>query len=132
MILVPHYVASSAIAGAGLFAAVDIQPGEKIYQLEERFLLVISDAEIHAMPAVARASTAKYSYRGKGADRLQDAVYYCADDSRFMNHSDDPNTRSVGNGEAYVAARFIAVNTEMTCDYSEFCDAADLCFDFSA
>ncbi len=130
MILIPHYVASSTIAGAGLFAAVDIQPGEKIYQLEDRFLLVISEAEIKAMPAAARAATAKYSYRGKGADRLQGAVYYCADDSRFMNHSDDPNTRSVRNGEVYVAARFIAANTEITCDYGEFCDPADLCFDF--
>ena len=130
MILIPHYVASSAIAGAGLFAAVDIQEGETVYQLDERFLLVIRDEEIQAMPAAARAATAKYSYRGKGADRLQGAVYYCADDSRFMNHSDQPNTRAIGNGEVYVAARFIAAHTELTCDYSEFCDPADLCFDF--
>ncbi len=130
MILIPHYVASSAISGAGLFAAVDIQPGEKIYQLDYRFLLVLCDAEIAAMPPAARAATAKYSYRGRGADRLQGAVYYCADDSRFMNHADDPNTSALDNGEVYVAARFIPANTEITCDYSEFCDPADLCFDF--
>jgi len=130
MILIPHYVASSTISGAGLFTAVDIQPGEVIYRIDYRFLWIISDAEIETMPPAVRASTLKYSYRGKGRDKLQGAVYYCADDSRFMNHADQPNTRSVNGGDVYVAAEFIPANSELTCDYSEFCDPADLCFDF--
>ncbi len=132
MILIPHYVASSPIAGAGLFTAADIGPGEPIYRVDYRFLWVISDAEIQAMPPAVRVATLKYSYRGKGRERLQGAVYYCADDSRFMNHAEQPNTRSLEGGDLYVAAHFIAAHSELTCDYSEFCEPADLCFDFGA
>jgi len=131
MILIPHYVASSAIAGAGLFTAVDLEEGTEIYRADPRFLMIIRDDEIAALPPAVRQTVRKYSYRGKGEHRLQDAVYYCVDDSRFMNHADAPNTRPIGDGEVYVTTSRIPAHTELTCDYSAFSELADCCFDFA-
>lgn len=125
MILVPHYVAQSAIAGAGLFAGADIEKDEIVYRFDYRFVMVICDSEIQAMPEAMRAAVLKYSYRGKGRDRLAGAVYFCADDSRFMNHSATPNTRWLEHSDIYIATRRIPKDTEISCDYSEFCEPGD-------
>jgi SET domain-containing protein len=130
MIVVAHYVATSAIAGAGLFTAEAIAKGTVVYRENARFLQVIADTEIAALPPAAREALRKYSYRGKGRWRLTDAVYFCADDSRFMNHADAPNLVPVDDGEVYIAACDIAAHTELTCDYAAFSELADCCFDF--
>ena len=47
----------------------------------------------------------------------------CADDARFMNHSDRPNTHSGTDERGYVttiASRDIRAGEEITCDYYEF------------
>ena len=131
MMLISHYVASSAIEGAGLFTAQDIQEGEVIYRFDYRFVMVVSEAEIREMPAVMQAVMLKYSYRGKGRDRLNGAVYYCADDSRFFNHSDAPNTRWLEESDCYVATCFIPAKTELTCDYGEFSEPGDASLDLT-
>lgn len=128
MMLIPHYVDRSAIAGAGLFTAVDIEPGTVVYRYDNRFVVLISDAEILQMPEPAQESVWKYSYRGKGKDRLSGAVYFCADDSRFMNHSGDPNIRWQENTDTYIAVRRIAAHTEIICDYGEFSEPGDYSF----
>lgn len=125
MMLISHYVASSAIEGAGLFTAQDIAEGEAIYQFDYRFVMVVSEAEIREMSPVMQAVMLKYSYRGRGRDRLNGAVYYCADDSRFFNHSDTPNTRWLEESDRYVATCFIPANTELTCNYNEFSEPGD-------
>lgn len=132
MIVVAHYVAPSAIAGLGLFTAAPLAAGETIYRFDSRFTFVLSDAEVEAMPAATRARLANYVYRGKGAHRLADASYYCADDSRFMNHSSTPNTRWVEATESYVTTEALAAHSELTCDYGEFSEPGDCCYSFAA
>lgn len=130
MILVPHYVAASPIAGLGLFTASEVAEGETVYQFDRRLVLIFTDAEVRQMPQAMQQRLAIYSYRGKGSERLLDAMYYGADDSRFMNHSDQPNTRWLAESETYVATQAIAADSELTCDYAEFCERGDLCFNF--
>jgi SET domain-containing protein len=130
MFFVEHYVASSEIAGVGLFSKNDIQKGELIWAFDFRFILLISDAEIAAMPPPMQASVLKYCYRGLGKDRLVGAYYYCADDSKFMNHAADPNTTWLAEGDRYIAARDIAAGTEITCSYADFCTEGEACFAF--
>ncbi len=52
----------------------------------------------------------------------------CADNARFMNHADKPNTSSqkddFGRVIGMVAARTIAADEELTCDYREQCESA--------
>lgn len=132
MIVVAHYVAPSRIAGLGLFTSTALAAGETIYRFDPRFTFVLSNAEVQAMPGAAQARIANYVYRGKGVHRLSDASYYCADDSRFMNHSDTPNTRWVEATESYVTTEAVAADSELTCDYSEFSEPGDCCFSFAA
>ena len=132
MIVVAHYVAPSAIAGLGLFTSEPLAAGDTVYRFNPRFTFVLDDAEVAAMPAAAQARIANYVYRGKGVHRLANASYYCADDSRFMNHSATPNTRWVEETESYVTTEAIAENSELTCDYGEFSEPGDCCFSFAA
>ncbi len=128
MILVKHYVGPSKISGAGLFCAEPISKGQPIYEFDYRFVQLIADSEIELMPEPMREAVYKYSYRGRGKDRLQGAVYYCADDSRFMNHQDTPSTIWIEEKNIYIAARDLPENSELTCNYSDFCDEGDMCF----
>ncbi|MBD8872007.1 SET domain-containing protein [Rhodanobacter sp. DHB23] len=128
MILVKHYVGQSRISGSGLFTAEPVRKGQVVYEFDYRFVQLIADSEIEAMPEPMREAVYKYSYRGKGKDRLQGAVYYCADDSRFMNHEDSPSTLWIESDSVYVAARDLPADSELTCNYSDFCDDGDMCF----
>lgn len=128
MIQVAHCVGPSAIAGAGLMAGTDIAPGTIIYRYDPRFVLILTDAELAAMPAAVGAEFIKYCYRGKGEHRLVGAWYYCADDARFFNHSDTPNAVWDEAADAYLAARAIARGEEITCDYRSFSEPGD--YDF--
>lgn len=130
MMLVDHYVSASEIEGVGLFAGCDIQEGQSIYKFDYRFVMVLSLAEVRDMTPAMQKAVLKYSYRGIGRDRLTGAVYYCADDSRFFNHSDNPNTKWIEGEECYVATRFIPANTEITCHYGEFSEPGDAVSDF--
>jgi SET domain-containing protein len=125
MLLVPYYLGASAIEGVGLFAKRDVRAGEMIYQFDTRFVMVIADSELAKMPEVGREAVLRYSYRGAGKERLGNAMYYCADDSRFFNHDDDPNVRWNDAQEAYIAVRDIPAKTEFTCDYREFSEQGD-------
>lgn len=127
MILIDHYVGKSAVHGVGLFTAQALKKGQLIYQFDYRFVQVIADSEIRLMPAPMQETMKKYAYRGKGKDKLVGAVYYCTDDSRFMNHAATPSTTCV-NGDDYIAARDLPAGSELTCDYSDFCDEGEMCF----
>ena len=76
-----------------------------------------------------RETVLKYSYRGRGSRRLTGAMYYCADDSRFMNHAAAPSTLWQPQADVYVAARDLPAGTELTCDYADFCEPQDCEFE---
>lgn len=131
MLTIKHYVAPSSIAGVGLFCAEEIKKGQVIFKYDYRFVFLISDSEIESLPEGMKDAVLKYSYRGIGKDRLTRAVYYCIDDSRFMNHSDSPNTIWMAGDDTYVAACNIKRDMELTCNYSDFCEAGEYCFSFN-
>lgn len=130
MLTIHHYVAPSTIAGCGLFCTSDLRKGEIVYKFDYRFVMLISDAEIKSLNQGMQEAILKYSYRGVGNDRLTGAVYYCVDDSRFMNHSDTPNTIWIPDTETYVAAHDIPAHSELTCNYKDFCEPGEYCFQF--
>lgn len=126
MLHVAHHVSASPIAGVGLFATEFVPAGQLIYSCDPRTLRVIAQTEIEAYPAPVRDSMLRYCYRGRGVDRLREAYYYCTDDARFFNHSDQPNCLWRAEAECYVAACDIAPGTELTCDYFDFSEAEDV------
>lgn len=132
MLTVKHYVAKSDVEGVGLFCSEGIRKNHVIFKYDFRFVMLISDAEVESLHPAMREAILKYSYRGVGKDRLSGAFYYCVDDSRFMNHSDDPNTLWLPEEEVYIAAHDISANTELTCNYSDFCESGEFCFEFNS
>src|SRR3546814_6898782 len=62
MLLVPTIAAASAIQGVGLFAAAPIARGTVIWRFEPVFDRIIPDAEVAALPEVARAFIERYGY----------------------------------------------------------------------
>ena len=128
MMLVPHYVDRSPIAGLGLYCATDLSAGTVIYRHDERFVVIIRNEELAAMPEAMQESVLRYSYRSRGARRLSNALYYCADDARFMNHADDPSTRWRPETDDYVTTRDLPAGSELSCDYRDFCEPEDCDF----
>jgi len=131
MILVPHYVDRSAIEGLGLYSTLPLKAGQPVYRHDWRFVMVISEAEVRELPEPMQQAVLKYSYRGRGPQRLSGAMYYCADDARFMNHADEPSTLWREAENLYVAARDLPAGAELSCDYRDFCEPQDCEFELS-
>lgn len=129
MLLIRHYVAGSRLQGAGLFCAEPVNKGQVVYRYDARFVVVIPDEELRAMPEAMQEAVLKYSFRRRGDKRLTGAVYFCADDARFMNHADRPNTIWVPQTDEYVAAQDLPAHTELTCDYRDFCEPEEFAWD---
>jgi len=115
MLLVPTYVAPSAIEGLGLFAAQPIAKGTTVWRFDPLLDLVFPEGLLAGYPAGTQAFLRKYGYVQKGTAgyRILDG-----DNGRFMNHSDRANTDN--GGETSFASRDIAQGEEITCDYAEF------------
>ena len=122
MLLVKTRIAPSAIHGIGLFADEFIPKGTIIWEFTHGYDVYVTPEQIRVLPAAAQASLLKYCHR----DDLSGDYVLCADDARFFNHADQPNTVDLPGPEGEtVAARDIAIGEELTCDYWAFdADAA--------
>jgi uncharacterized protein len=115
MLLVETYLSESPItaAGRGLFCRNHISAGTIIWEYTKGF-----DYVVKKLPSLAlhRLFVRKYGYMPlEGPDQW----IMCADDARFMNHSEDPTCLDTGK---YTTARFdLPAGTELTSDYRTFC-----------
>lgn len=117
MLLVKTRIGPSAIEGVGLFANEFIAKGTTVWQFTSGFDLYLTAEDIQRLPAAAQAQMLKYCYRDKETGRY----VLCADDARFFNHSDHPNTVDMPGPEgSTVAIRDIRTGEELTCDYRTF------------
>src|SRR5829696_3388201 len=107
MLLVDARVGPSAIHGLGLIAQADIAAGTTISKHAPGLDATLSQAELDALPAVARKNYRYYSYRNIHTEQY----VLSFDDDRFTNHSNDPNT------DGRKALRSIAAGEEITYDY---------------
>ena len=74
-----------------LFADQDIPKGTVTWQFMPGYDLLLTQAEIDALPEPGRSNLLDHTYL------TQQAASYvlCADNARFMNHADEPNTAGV-------------------------------------
>ncbi|WP_341897679.1 SET domain-containing protein-lysine N-methyltransferase [Ferrovibrio terrae] len=121
MLLVPTYAAASSIQGVGLFAAAPIARGTLIWRFEPVFDRIIPQADFDTLPPVARAFVERYGYV---TPQIPGGWVVSLDNTRFINHSPAPNTDNTT--PVTYAARDIAQDEEITCDYGEFCDSFEL------
>lgn len=116
MMLVPTYVAPSAIEGVGVFAAEAIPAGALIWRLDPDLDRLIHARDIARLPPLFQRFVERYGYPYPH-DTAKLIVEL--DNGRFMNHAAAPNTR-FDDPDAGFTLRDIALGEELTCDYAEF------------
>ena len=123
MMMVETELKVSAIHGVGVFLTEPVRAGQLIWRFDSRVDRVFSDAELQAMPEKLQRFMRTYSTFHDGLKLW----VLCGDDGRHFNHSDTPNTRSLGIAFGDdVAAEDLPAGTELTSDYRTICDAMRL------
>jgi len=120
MLLIKTKIHSSDVAGIGLFADEFIPKGTYIWRFKKGFDVRVNKDYPDTLQEPAKNFFMTYAYQNP-----QTLNYVlCADDARFFNHSDTPNTHCVEDPEdedtANVASRDIQAGEELTVDYREF------------
>jgi hypothetical protein len=120
MLMVETELRASPIHGIGVFVTQPVRAGDLIWRFDSRIDRVFSDAELREMPERLQRFMRTYSTL-HGDLKLW---VLCGDNGRHFNHSDRPNTRSLGIAFGDdVAAEDLAPGTELTSDYRTICDA---------
>lgn len=123
MMMVRTELRPSAIHGIGVFLTEPVRRGQLIWRFDSRIDRTFSDAEINDMPDILQEFMRTYSTLR--ADLKLWVL--CGDNGRHFNHSEDPNTRSLGIAFGDdVAASDLPAGTELTSDYRTICDAMRL------
>jgi SET domain-containing protein len=120
MLTVETELRPSAIHGIGVFLLEDVREGQLVWRFDSRIDRVFADAELEEMPESLRRFLTVYStYHEKSG-----LWVLCGDNGRHFNHSDEPNTISLGVAFGDdVAAADLPAGTELTTDYNLICDA---------
>lgn len=120
MLMVDTELRASEIQGVGVFLLEPVKKGQLIWRFDSRVDRVYSEEEIASLPERMQRFIRIYSTRHEGT-KLR---VLCGDNGRHFNHSDRPNTLSLGVtfGED-VAAEDLAAGTELTSDYNAICDS---------
>jgi SET domain-containing protein len=125
MLLFDTELRPSPIHGIGVFLLEDVREGDLIWRFDSRIDRIYSDEELNSLPPRLQEFLKTYSTWW----------VLCGDNGRHFNHSDTPNTISLGVAFSDdVAATDIPAGTELTSDYRTICDtfksgASDLIFD---
>ena len=123
MMMVRTELRLSAIHGIGVFLTEAVKAGQLIWRFDSRIDRVFSDAELGDLPELAQDFLRTYSTLHADL-RLW---VLCGDNGRHFNHSDRPNTRSLGIAFGDDVAAFdLPAGTELTSDYRTICDAMRL------
>ncbi len=125
MMLVPTYVAPSAIHGLGLFAREPIAKGTRLWEFRPGVDIQWPQRAVDALPEVARLHWLHHGYVNP---RRPGYVVLCADYAMFWNFAEDPNAVELLEGSrreeaVLVAARDIAAGEELTVGFESDADA---------
>lgn len=120
MMLIRTVRKPSSIHGFGLFADEPIPEGSPTWRFIPGIDQAIHPDIVRRVPEASREAFLTYAY----LDIRTGLYVLCADDARFMNHSDTPNVRGEYELDSVfgvdVAARDIEPGEELTCDYRTF------------
>ena len=120
MMMVETELRPSPLHGIGVFVTERVRAGDLIWRFDSRIDRVFADDELKEMPEHLQRFLRTYSTLHAGL-RLW---VLCGDNGRHFNHSDTPNTRSLGIAFGDdVAAGDIEPGSELTSDYRTICDA---------
>ncbi len=124
MLIVPSYLAESSVHGIGVYAAVPIKAGDKVWEFNPAVDFVYSSRWLRRLcrdsPEVADYFSL-YSYKRKNR------YFYVTDNARFINHSVDSANIGFSDGEYEISLRDIDAGEELLEDYFHCYDVDD-CF----
>ena len=114
MLKIDTYLGKSSIEGIGLFTNEDINVGDIIIRRSPLTELTYIESELMVLLS--------------NNPKLYDYAWFNRshwiidlDDTRHMNHSENPNVHYDSTTKTYKANKFISKGTELTVDYSAFC-----------
>ena len=119
-------VGQSKIHGVGLFAKKFIPKGTVWWHAREKDLMIITKEQFLTLDSSVKSPQMEnfmtiiliYSYY----ERELDALVFCLDNSRYVNHSINPNSGAPEDESVFcsVAQRDINIGEEITEDYSKY------------
>ena len=114
MLRVKTYLDKSSVHGIGVFSAQDIKGGDLVWKFvpEVDRIVEYSFETFRDYNEQDKEFIDTYAYYDKQLNKW----ILSADNDRFTNHSDTPNTFAVDNGEVF-ACRDISIGEEITIDY---------------
>ena len=123
MLLVKTKVKESKIHGRGLFADQNIKKGQIIWRFNPLIDRKIPKKKLLKLPIFVQKFIKYYSYLND-----KEEFVLCGDGARYINHSDNPNTKDIitfwdkllGREGISVAARNIKRGEEITSRYLRF------------
>jgi hypothetical protein len=119
MLMVETELRQSQIHGTGVFLLEPVRKGDLIWRFDSRIDRVYSEEELASLPERTQRFLRTYSTWHE-ATRLW---ILCGDNGRHFNHSDSPNTLSLGTGFGDdVASEDLPAGVELTTDYALICD----------
>ena len=121
MLLVKTKVGRSSIAGFGLMAGQLIPKGTPVWTLVRWFDLILTKEQLESLWEAAQERFHNYDY----VDMDTGEYILCADEARFLNHSETPNIGWVSSEEypeegVDVALRDIQEGEEITINYKNY------------
>ncbi len=122
MILIKTVLRPSVIHGIGVFAEAMLPKGSKIWQFMAPYDAIVSAEEIRALPDPIRETVFNYAFKSP----IFNYYIYSGDNSRFMNHTTDPNCYDDFEKNAIFTLRDIAAGEELTCDYRAYQEDDDI------
>jgi uncharacterized protein len=115
MLLVRTELKVSPIHGYGLFAAERIAAGQVIWRFTPGLDAIVSFEGIAAQPLLVQLFINRYC----SLDPSRNCFTVYADDTRFINHSFQPNAWPDEENDLLIAARNIESGEEITEDYTQ-------------
>ena len=109
MLRVKTYLDKSSIHGIGVFSAQDIKGGDLIWRFVPEIDRII---ESSIQDEQDKDFIDTYAYY----DKQLNTWILSADNDRFTNHSESPNTFAVDNGDVF-ACKDISIGEEITINY---------------
>lgn len=123
MLMVGTELRPSSVHGIGVFLTEPVSAGQIIWRFDSRVDRVFADVELREMPEHLQTYLRTYSTLHNDLKLW----VLCGDNGRHFNHSDTPNTRSLGVAFGDdVASDDLPVGAELTSDYRTICDAMRL------
>ena len=114
MVLVDTEVRPSTIHGLGLFTVEAIKAGTPVWRHADGCEFHIARHVVEKLPEPGRSNVKHFAYL------FEDQYVVSGDNTRYINHSTEPNVGAGGKIDEFVALRDIEAGEELLEDYRTF------------